>query len=165
MRAMIVFNHPLVGEYVASRAHALFNPATDNTIGVVDASLSPEDPAFVRGGVLFTNYTRSAIWLHMAGAGSSWATPTFLWSVFDYPFNQLGCRRVYGIVEAANVHALTVDRRLGFEVMTSLPDVFASGDGIVVSMTREQCKWLALKPRTLMENGHGRRQGRIGSPS
>lgn len=155
----IVFNDPRVGQYIAERAKCVFNEAVDNTIGVVDDSVDPESPAYVRGGVLFTNYTQTAIWLHMAGCGGRWASPTFLWVVFDYGFNQLGCTRLYGVVEQANTHALGLDMELGFEIEAILPDMFASGAAVVVSMTREQCRWLNIKPRTLMEGRYGRWKG------
>ncbi len=157
----IVFDDLAVGQFIATRAKCNFNPAVDHTIGVVDDSKKFWESGYIRGGVLFTNYTQTSIWLHMAGSDSNWVTPTFLFVVFDYAFNQLGCRRVYGIVEKANEIALRIDMRLGFEVQTTLPDVFASGDGVVVYMTRAQCKWLDFQPRALMEGPDGRRQRRV----
>lgn len=160
MSRRIVFDSLNVGVFIAARAKCIFNPATDHTIGVVDDSKQFHESGYVLGGVLFTNYTQASIWLHMAGSDSNWATPTFLWVVFDYAFNQLGCRRIYGIVEKENELALKINMKLGFEIAACLPDVFASGDGIVVYMTPAQCKWLNVKPRTLMEGSDGRRQRR-----
>lgn len=146
----VVINYPRVGEFIAKRAHCTYNPMTDNTVAVIDEDYSLGDPQHICGGVLFTNYTGASIWVHMAGNGGAWASSTFLWCVFHYAFEQLGVRRLYGVVESANEHALKVDLRLGFEIATTLPDVFASGPATVVYMTPEMCRWLKVKPRTLM---------------
>jgi L-amino acid N-acyltransferase YncA len=145
----IAFNNSDVGVYIASNAKCTFNPAVDNTIGVLDEG-------FVRGGVLFTNYTGASVWVHMAGDGTAWASRDFLWAVFHYPFVQLGVRRLYGIVESANEPAMKIDLKLGFKIAAILPDVFASGAGVVVYMEQTDCKWLKVKPRLIQENAHGR---------
>lgn len=153
----IVINHAKVGPYIARNAKCPFNPETDNTIGIV--RIDPLDPSKdeVLGGVLFTAHSVNAsIWMHMAGEGTNWATPTFLWAVFDYPFNQLGVRRVYGIVEKANELAVRVDQKLGFQIMDqALPYMFASGDALIVYMEREMCRWLKVRPRSLRARGDG----------
>jgi hypothetical protein len=52
-------------------------------------------------------------------------------------------------VEQANEHALKFDLRLGFRVEAVLPDMFVSGPGVVVTMTRDECPWLRLRLRTV----------------
>lgn len=142
-------NHESIGRFVSALAKCDYNPATDSTIGIVDDSKSGD--SWVRGGVIYTGYTGSAVWMHVAGRDESWITRDMLWAAFHYPFVQLGCRRVYGIVEEANQHALDFDLKLGFSVHVALPFMFASGAGIVVFMDRDTCRWLKLRPRALME--------------
>lgn len=140
-------NHESVGRFVAERAGCQYNPASDATIGVVDDEKTGD--SWVRGGVIYTGYTDSAIWMHVAGRDEKWMTREFLWAGFHYPFVQLGCRRLYGIVEEANRPALEFDLKIGFSVLTPLPYLFASGPGIVVFMDRETCRWLGRRPKTL----------------
>lgn len=145
----VVLNDHSVGEFVASRAKCEYNPAVHTTIGVVDSSKAPDDPARIHGGVVFYAYTGSAIWIHVAARDEKWITPDMLWCTFHYPFVQLGCSRLYGLLESANEPALNFDLKLGFEVQATLPGLFASGPGLVICMEREKCRWLKLKPRRL----------------
>ena len=62
---------------------------------------------------------------------------------------------MFGQVPASNVRALEFDRKLGFIEETRIKDVFPDGDLVVLSMKREDCKWLNLKPKTLKESDDG----------
>jgi len=145
----VVLNDHSVGEFVASRAKCEYNPAAHTTIGVVDTSKAPDDPARIHGGVVFYAYTGPAIWIHVAARDEKWLTPDMLWCTFHYPFVQLGCSRLYGLLESTNEPALNFDLKIGFEVQATLPGLFASGPGLVICMEREKCRWLKLKPRRL----------------
>jgi hypothetical protein len=147
----VVANAYDVGVFVSRMARCHFDERVDRTLGVVDDSFEPSNPAWVRGGVIYTNYSDAAIWMHVAGRGEAWITKEMLWKAFHYPFVQLGCVRIYGLVEAANDPALRFDLRLGFSVVASLPEMFASGPGLVVSMRRDECRWLRLAPAEMME--------------
>lgn len=142
-------NDDAIGHFVAARAGCTYNPETDATIGVVDDEKTGD--SWVRGGVIYTSYTTSAIWMHVAGRDETWITKEMLWAAFHYPFTQLGCQRVYGMVEEANLPALNFDLKLGFQVLTALPYLFASGPGLVVFMDRETCRWHKRKPRALAQ--------------
>lgn len=143
----LAFNDQAVGEYVSERAPCGYNPLVDQTIGVVDDSHEVTSPGYVHGGVVFTSYTQASIWMHVAGRNENWITRDMLAVTFHYPFIQLGVGRLFGIVEATNQRALDFDLKLGFEIAAVLPGMFASGAGLVVTMEREKCRWLRLKPR------------------
>lgn len=152
----VVSNHSLVGAFVAAHAKCAFNPESDTTLGVVDDSYSEGSPGWIRGGVIYTSYTGTSLWTHVAGSDEHWITRDMLWAAFHYPFEQLGCGVIFGVVEEANTHTLEFDLKLGYRVMASLPGMFASGAGLIVSMRREDCRWLRLRPRTLKEgSSHG----------
>jgi hypothetical protein len=146
MRKRVATNDPEVGPFVAARAKCPYNPETDHTLGVVDDS---KGLGRVRGGVIYTGYTGTAIWMHVAGRDEMWITKEMLWAAFHYPFVHLGCGHVYGMVEADNSPALEFDLKLGFHVIASLPGMFASGPGLVVCMPRAECRWLRLRPARL----------------
>jgi hypothetical protein len=142
----IKINHPGDGEWIMLRVGGVFNEKTDHTVAV-------HRDGRMAGGVVFTGFLGASILVHMAGSGDNWATPDFLWMVFDYAFNQLGCRKMLGLVASENSRALDVDIRLGFRIVASIPDVLSEGgDLLVLMMDREQCKWLKIKPRYYRSN-------------
>ena len=144
------FNRPWIGKFVSERAKCSYNPDTDTSLGVVEESELWGDPVErVAGGVIFTNHTGASCWLHVAGRHERWITHDMLAATFHYPFVQLGYRRIFGLVEQANEHALNFDLRLGFRVEAILPDMFVSGPGVVVTMARDECRWLRLRLRTV----------------
>lgn len=100
-------------------------------------------------GVIFTNYTRAAILMHVASDGSrSWMTPGFLAASFRYPFIQLGCRRVTGLVRADNTPAQHFDEHLGFRREGILREGTTDGcDLIVYGMLKSECRFLEERLR------------------
>lgn len=146
----VVINIPEVGEWVSARAECPYNPKTDTVFGVVDPSKFGT-PGWIRGGAVYTGYTVSAIWVHFAGVDEKWITHDMLWIAFDYPFRQLGCTYLYGMVDESKQNVVDIDLKFGFEITARLPGLFASGDGLVLSMHRDKCRWLNLKPRTFRQ--------------
>lgn len=136
---MIQLNNPDHGYIIASGAGVCFNPAVDMVIArVVDGTL--------RGGVIYNGYTGASINLHVWGRDSKWADRDMLYMTFHYPFEQLSCRKVFGQIPANNTHALDFDLKLGFKIEARIPEVFPDEDLIVVSMKREDCRWLKIRP-------------------
>jgi hypothetical protein len=140
MTKVIRINHPGDGEWVMERVQGVFNDRTDHVIAVA----RDDTPV---GGVVFTYFLGGAITMHMAGTGANWGTKDFLWMVYDYAFVQLGVRKVIGLVAADNHLALKIDLKMGFVVETVITEMTADGqDLLVLSMRRDQCRWLTLKP-------------------
>lgn len=142
---VILIDYPGDGDWIMDRAGGSFNERVDHTIAV------HRDGVLV-GGVVFTGYLRSAIVVHMAGIEDGWATRDFLWMVFHYAFVQQGVRKLLGFVSSSNLRALSIDRRLGFREVARVTDVLPDGsDLIILAMTKNQCRWLALVPRHYKE--------------
>jgi hypothetical protein len=137
---MIVLNRTHHGRAIAEASGTTFNPETDRVIARV------EDGA-LWGGVTFQGYTGASIQMHMAGFVPRWADRDMLWVAFDYPFNQLKCRKVFGQVPETNTKALEIDLKLGFKIIAKIDDVFPDGACLVLALAREDCRWLNLKPR------------------
>lgn len=129
------------GRRIAHAAGVGYDPEMDQVLSRV----TPEGN--LRGGVIFTNYSKVSIQMHMAGFEKNWATPEFLVANFNYPFNQLEVRQVLAAVPSTNVLAMEIDIKLGFELLTLIPGAVPDGDMVILSMSREQCKWLKLVPR------------------
>jgi hypothetical protein len=146
MAATIHINEERDGDWVMTRVGGVFNDKTDHVIAL-------HRDGRTCGGVVFTGYLGASIMLHMAGNETNWATPDFLWMVFDYGFNQLGCRKLVGLVPATNHRALSVDIRLGFTIEARLADMMTDGsDLLILSMTKSACKWLRYAPRHYRSN-------------
>jgi len=96
-------------------------------------------------GVLYNGFTKGAICMHIATDGTKrWMTKEFLWMAFDYPFNQLGCRRVTGLVDEDNVEARKFNEHLGFELETRMVGAAPMGDVLIYRMWKEDCRFINL---------------------
>ena len=87
--------------------------------------------------------------MHVAGIQPHWINRTLLWVCFDYPFNQLHVKKVFGPVPSYNKTALEFDKHLGFEEETVIEGVYPEGNLVLLSMTREKCRFLDMPPRAL----------------
>lgn len=138
-KLLITDQHDYVGRWVAGRVKATYRPG-DTTIGLLDP---------VKGlvaGVLYQNFNTVNISAHIAAEpGARWLTREFLHAIFDYPFNQLGVKRITGFVPAWNLAAQRFDEHLGFVREATLEDVLPEGDLIIYRMKRQDCRWLTLK--------------------
>ena len=137
----VVFNEELYGMRIAQRAGTVFHPVHDICIALVR-------DGWLAGGVIFTNYTEESIAMHSAGFLPGWVTRDMLWVCFDYPFNQLGVKRIFGQVPEDNEVALKFNLHLGFKVINRIEGVY-KGDiaCLLVRMERDECRFLTLKPR------------------
>ena len=95
----------------------------------------------ILGAVLYTNFRRCSIEMTSAGA-PGWLTRGNLRGFFSYPFEQLGCRRVTGIVHRKNKHARQINERLGFKLEGICRHGFPDGDACVYGMIRKDCRWI-----------------------
>ena len=88
-------------------------------------------------------YTGNGIMMNVAGGYKGWINRAFLRAAFAYPFKQLGCTRVSGLVRADNYAAQQFDERLGFkrEGLVRRGDDDGT-DLIMYGMLREECKWI-----------------------
>jgi RimJ/RimL family protein N-acetyltransferase len=153
---MIVFNNHAHGHVIAQAANIIYNPNVDQVI----ARTNVYDE--LAGGVIYREYTGASIQMHVASFCLNWLSRDLLWVCFDYPFNQLGCSKVFGPVPEHNEQALAFDLRLGFKYDAIIRGVFHSagngstGDLLLLSMRREDCPWLKLKPKSFKDYANGR---------
>ena len=101
---------------------------------------------------MYDGYTGSSIAIHSRCDDPRHVSRKFYWSIFDYPFNVLKVKQLKGLVSTANLKAQKVNEHLGFKREALLKDYFQDGDGIVYTMSPEDCRWLKLKDRYIKEN-------------
>lgn len=94
-------------------------------------------------GVLYDSWTGRSMQMHVASDGSrKWLNREYLKACFDYPFNHLKLNKVIGIVDSTNADALRFDHHLGFVTEAVIKDAGKYGDLHILSMTRQQCRFL-----------------------
>lgn len=94
-------------------------------------------------GVAYTDFNGVNLNMHVVAVpGRKWLRREFLFTCFDYPFNQCKVRRVTGLVGEGNKEARRFDEHLGFVLETTLEKAHPTGDLLVYRMFREECRWI-----------------------
>lgn len=98
----------------------------------------------LRAGVVYCDWNRVNVSCHIASDRTRrWATRTFLWAIFDYPFRQLGVKRMTVCIGEGNSDSRRFVEHLGFRLEATLQDAHPSGDLLVYVLRKEWCKWVA----------------------
>lgn len=90
----------------------------------------------------YDGWNGASCMMHVAIDQPKKLTRGFIQAAFDYPFNIAGCSMVLGLVPSGNVKALEFDKRLGFEQVCRLEGAHPDGALVLLSLRRDQCKWL-----------------------
>ncbi len=131
----------VVGRWVAEKAHVHWTPIC-RAIGLMRGGK-------LVAGIMYDGFTGASIAMHSRCDNPRAVSREWLFAIFDYPFNQLGCKRVTGLVSTENKVAQATNEHLGWKRETVLKDYFLDGDGIVYVMRKEDCRWLKVRrPRT-----------------
>lgn len=94
--------------------------------------------------VAYCNFVQNACAMHIGSVGDNWMTRDLLWAAFDYPFNKLEKKVILATLAADNYEAVRLNRHLGFQEKCVIEDAHEDGDLMIMSMKREDCKWLNL---------------------
>lgn len=91
-------------------------------------------------GVAYTDFNKRNVFVHAAIDGR--VTRQFLWTICDYPFNQLNAERVTAMIPASHQKARKLADGMGFEFETKLKKAHPTGDLMVYVAWREKMQWL-----------------------
>ena len=140
MKTTIYGQDARVLDFMAEHLSDCELPADSVTLGV-------ESDGELIAGVAFENYTKTGISIHVAALeGRHWLSKDFLFRVFAYPFLQLGCHRVTGLVRVDNLKAQKLDEHLGFVREGIIRRGATDGtDFIMYGMLKEECRWIKVK--------------------
>jgi len=115
------------------------------------SAIGLEENGRLIAGVVYTNHTGEDgnVMMHVASDGSRrWMTPAYLAACFRYPFLQLKCRRITGLVRVDNKLAQRFDEHLGFKREGLMRQGCTDGtDMIVYGMLKDECRFLGEKHR------------------
>ena len=138
MKQVIYGQDERVAKWVGDQIDEVYLPGS--------AAIGLEENGELIAGVVFDHYTGPSISMHVAATGKRWMTKDFLWRCFAYPFIQLQCNRITGLVRADNIAAQKFDEHLGFKREGLLRKAAKDGtDYIVYGMLREECRWLEIR--------------------
>ena len=96
----------------------------------------------VLGGTVFNGYNGSNIDLSIFLLKPLPFRRGHYRALFDYPFNQLGVRRVTVRTKAKNKKVRKQIRRLGFKPEGRMSKYYSDDDAMVYGLTKGGCKWL-----------------------
>lgn len=140
---MIRLNDTHAIRVITQWAHVRYTPGESHCI----AQYNQTDK--LMGCVLFTDWNMGSIQMHMSLFGGFGGMRPLLWLVYQYPFVQLGVKKVFGLVPEVNIRARNMNLHMGFRIEHLAADVFANPDGVngmyLMSMRREDCRWLTMK--------------------
>ena len=126
-----------VVEWVAKRTNEFGNFGCAVGIG-----LQQNDK--IVAGVVYSDYNGKNINAHIAVDGGR-LSRQFVWTIFDYPFNQAKVDRVTCLIGEGNSKSINLCERFGFTQETRLKSAHPSGDLLVYRLWRNECRWLELK--------------------
>lgn len=109
-----------------------------------NVAIGIEEDGELIAGVAYNMYTGAAICMNVAATpGKRWTTKEFMYAFFAYPFIQLNCRRVTGLVRASNIRSQKFDEHVGFTREGVLREAFEDGeDAVLYGMLKSECKWI-----------------------
>jgi RimJ/RimL family protein N-acetyltransferase len=140
---LIVIDHARVGKWVCDKTGGTFEHTCSTSIGL-------ERNGELIAGVLFDNFNGRSINMHVASDGSrGWMNREYLWYCFHYPFEQLGVKRITGLVAASNEDAMKFDTHLGFIHEATLKDAAPDGDLHILRMFKDECRFLRIRHGTI----------------
>ena len=94
-------------------------------------------------GVVFSDYNGVNIQMHVASDGSrQWMVREYLWTCFDYPFNQAKVKRITTCVGEGNTVARHFNEHIGFTHETTLEGAHPTGGLIIYRMWKADCRFL-----------------------
>ncbi len=140
LKTIVTGQNERVGRWVCERTGGTYSGADSVAIGL-------EEGGELIAGVLYDHYNGKSMAMHVAGVGSKWMTRQFLWYAFNYAFNECGVAKVLGLVSSANERAVMFDTHLGFIQEARISDACKDGDLLILTMTKDSCKWLSIGER------------------
>lgn len=93
-------------------------------------------------GVVYYCYRPPSIEMAIASKSPKWCNRKTLRYLFNYPFNQLNCKRITVTVDSDKKDVQAFDERLGFVHEGTLRQAHPSGDAEIYGMLKSECRWI-----------------------
>ena len=125
-------DHARVGAWMKAQGSAAYRDGS-TCIGL-------EHNGEIVAGALFDFCNGASIFAHIAITGR--ITREWLWFICYYPFVQLRCRVVIGLVPSENKAARRFDEHFGFRLQTTIAGADLAGDLCIYTLKKEDCRFL-----------------------
>lgn len=89
---------------------------------------------------MYDAYNGISICAHIVIRGP--ITREWLRAIVRYPFDQLGCHVIFGVIAQDNLRSQRFVRHFGFHLHTIIPDADPSGALLLYTLRPHQCRWL-----------------------
>jgi len=122
------------GPWISDRLDINWLPGCGSTIGLVNSEGTPI------AATLWEACNGASIMLHCVIERP--ISRQFAWFNSYYPFITLGLNKIISPVEEDNVKSRRFIEHYGFILETRIVGASRSGDLLLYTMTREQCRWL-----------------------
>ena len=120
-------------EYITRKTKGYYDPAMTTCIGL-------ETNGKIVAVTAFNNYNGASTQIHIAITGR--LTREYTLYVYRYAFDVMKVHKLIGLVSSANEKALRFDKHSGYVEEARIKDGYPDGDVIILTMTRDQCKFL-----------------------
>lgn len=130
---MLCFDKMRIGSWMAKELDMIFTPEKSSCIGLL------KDGELV-AGVWYEDYTQASVMAHIVIKGR--INREFLYTIFHYPFVQLGVSKVIGPIKSTNAKAIEFDKKLGFKEEARILGVFPDADLLFFAMAKDDCRFL-----------------------
>lgn len=133
MAKIITDDQERIGRWLNEKIRGIYAENTGSYIGL-------EQDGKIIAATGYEDYTGKSVRTHIAIEGK--ITKEFLRFIFWYPFEQLKVKKLIGLVSGGNEKALKLDKNFGFVEEAIVKDVYEDGDLHILTMTKEQCRFL-----------------------
>ena len=127
--------------WVLQRIPVLQNETMEPYAALGLAEIDEDGFAKFLAGVIYHNWRQPNIEITFA-ATRNWASRGFIRSVFNAPFNQMGCARITCLTPKRNKKARELLKKLGFVQEGNLRRALSGRDLLIYGMLKEECKWI-----------------------
>lgn len=134
-RRLVYHEHRRVGLWIAER--------TDGGYRDGGKCIGLERDGELIAGVLYDWFNGASIYTHIAIEPGHLIGREFLFHIFYYPFCQLGCSVLIGLVAEGNTASRRFVEHLGFTLQQPIPDAHPTGALLIYTMPRAACRWLS----------------------
>lgn len=136
MRHIILGANDTIGPWVSRETGGSYVPGSGQTIALFDGDN-------LLAAVLYDTFNGANIHMSVAAVpGARWLNREFLRVAFEYPFLQLGVKRITGMVAESNHQARKFDEHLGMELEATLLNAHPDGNLLIYVMHRDKCRWI-----------------------
>jgi RimJ/RimL family protein N-acetyltransferase len=135
---MLVVGKEVVS-WIARRTNEFGSFGTETGIGWVKSGE-------IVAGVAYADWNGPNVVCHIASDESrKWLTREYLWTIFDYPFNQLKCDRITVCVGEGNTDSTRFVKHLGFTLEAELEGAHPTGALLIFRLFRQDCRFIRMR--------------------